>query len=197
MDREASDQQCINLIREGGRKREEGVSLLFRAYATELRRFFAFQCGSRADADDLVQETFVKIVRSIDSYRGDASLQSWIWAVARNRLTDYFRYKGIRPTENLDDDGWEQLEQLSPHMQVTEQAMEGDSIEDCVHQQFAEFAKASPNGAYALTLQMEGHDIRFIAGVLKRSEGATREFLSQCRKKIESFLLPCKGYLAV
>jgi RNA polymerase sigma-70 factor (ECF subfamily) len=195
MDREASDQRCIKLIREGGRKREEGVSSLFRTYAAELRRFFTYQCNSRVDADDLVQETFVQIVRSIDTYRGDASLQSWIRTVARNRLTDYFRYKGIHPEKNLDDEGWSQLEQLSPYMQVTEQATAGGNIEDCVRQQFAEFAKVSPSAAYALTLQMEGHDVRFIAGVLNRNEGATREFLSQCRKKIERFLSPCKDYL--
>jgi RNA polymerase sigma-70 factor (ECF subfamily) len=196
MNREVADQHCIKLIQAGGRKREEGVSLLFHAYAAELRRFFTYKCGNRGDADDLVQETFVKIVRSFDSYRGESFLQSWIWTVARHCLTDYFRHKGVHPTENLDDEGWEMLEQVSPHMRVAEVALQGQNVEDCVRQQFTQFAKASPNGAYALTLQMDGYDTRFIAGVLKRSEGATREFLSQCRKKIESFLLPCKDYLA-
>lgn len=196
MNRQASDQECVNLIRSEGRKREEGVSMLFRLYAPELRRFFTYQCGSRGDADDLVQETFAKIVRSFDSYRGDAPLQSWIWAVARNCLTDHFRHKSTHPTENLDDEGWERLEHLVPAMWVDGPELAGDTIEDCVRKQFALFAKASPNGAYALTLQMDGHDIQYIAGAINRSLGATREFLSQCRKKIESFLLPCKDYLS-
>ena len=196
MDRETSDQYCVKLIREGGRKREEGVSILFRAYASELRRFFTYRCGNRGDADDLLQDTFVKIVRSFDSYRGDASLQSWIWSVARNCLTDNFRHKNSHPTDNLDDEGWEILEHVSPELRAAEPTLNGENVEDCVRNQFSSFSKLNPTAAYALSLQMDGHDIRFIADVINRSEGATREFLSQCRKKIESFLLPCKDYLA-
>lgn len=195
MDREASDQHCVRLIREGGQKREEGVTALFRAYAPELRRFFSYQCGNRGDADDLVQEVFVRIVRAFDSFRAQSSLQSWIWAIARNVLTDFYRHRNAHPTDNLDDEGWEYLEHVSPDLQTVDPSSREDNVEDCVRMQFARFSKASPTAAYALSLQMEGNDIRFIAGVINRSEGATREFLSQCRKKIESFLLPCKDYL--
>jgi RNA polymerase sigma-70 factor (ECF subfamily) len=195
MRREVSDKQSIELILQGGNKREEGISLLFRRYAPELRRFFAYQCGNRDEADDLVQETFIKIVRFIGSHNQGSSVQAWIWTIGRNCLTDHFRYKGTHPVNNLDEDGWAILEQTSMKMRVDPSTASGDNIEDCIRQQFVLFSKGSPDAAYALNLQMDGHDVRYIANTLQRSEGATRQFLSQCRKKIESFLSPCRDYL--
>lgn len=47
--------------------------------------------GSRADADDLTQETYVRAVRSLPSYRGDASGRTWLLAIARRVCADAVR----------------------------------------------------------------------------------------------------------
>lgn len=195
MNRETNDQKCFELIRQGGHKRDEGVSALYRNHVARFRRFFIYKCGSATDADDLVQETFVKIVRDCGSYRGESLPQAWLWQIARNCLNDYYRRKKIRLTENLDDDGWTALEQNSPELQVIDPPLAGDTLEDCVSRGFREFAKKQPERAYVLSLVVDGHDTRYVSTFLNRTEGATREYLSQCRKKIEEFLKPCREYL--
>lgn len=195
MNNETADKQSIELIIKGGGKSNEGVARLFRCYAPELRRYFAYHCGNACEADDLVQETFVKVVRHIHTHQQESSIQAWIWTVARNCLTDFYRYKGSHPTSHLDEDGWSALEQTSPDLRVNPTSSAGENIEDCIRLQFATFSKAYPEAAYALNLQMDGQDVRYIANILHRTEGATRQFLSQCRKKIESFLTPCRDYL--
>jgi RNA polymerase sigma-70 factor (ECF subfamily) len=42
-------------------------------------------------ADDLAQETFVRALRSLGSFRGDSSARTWLWAIARNTCTDAIR----------------------------------------------------------------------------------------------------------
>ncbi len=201
MNRETIDQKNFELIQQGGHKRDEGVSALYRNYEPKFKRFFMCKCDNAAepgkDADDLVQETFIKIVRNCESYRGESTLQAWLWGIAWNCLYDYWRRKKVRPTENLDDDGWLALEQNLTALQAIDPPLAGDTLEDCVSRGFREFAKKQPERAYALSLVVEGFDTSYISNFLNRTEGATREYLSQCRKKIEVFLQPCRGYLTI
>lgn len=202
MNDEIEDNFCIELVKAGNKKRDQGISILYRKYAKDLRRFFSYKCGNISDADDLVQEVFIKVVRSCETYRGDSTLKSWLWQIARNSFTDYVRHKkinatdqAIRPTSDSDEDGWEFLENKEPSLQVNYHETK-DTIQDCFSRGYSNFAKSDPDRAYALSLLVNGYDSKKIAGFLNRTEGATREYLSQCRKKIEEFLLPCKELLA-
>jgi RNA polymerase sigma-70 factor, ECF subfamily len=195
-DMKIDEQHGFNLICQGGKLRDQGVTLLFRKYAAHFRKFYLYQGLSAADAEDIVQETFIKIVRKCDTYQADAPLAAWLWTIARNCMNDHFRRVKVRPTDNFDDEGWDALEQQSEHMRVFDNPRESDTLEECVARGFAEFAKKFSERAHVLSLLMEGFDTNHIAAVIQRNPGATREYISQCRKKIEEFLLPCKEYLS-
>jgi DNA-directed RNA polymerase specialized sigma24 family protein len=111
-------------------------------------------------------------------------------------MMDHFRRTKARPADNLNDDEWAALEQNSDAMRTVDPPPENESLEDCVQRGFAEFAKKSSDRAYVLSLVMEGFDTAHIAAAIQRTPGATREFISQSRKRIEEFLLPCKEYLS-
>lgn len=176
--------------------RDQGVTSLYRRYATHFRKFYLYQGMNAADAEDIVQETFVNIVRHCNNYKGDSPLVAWLWRIARNCMTDHFRRTKARPAENLDDDGWIALEQESEAMRTFDPPPPSESLEDCVSRGFAEFAKSFSERAHVLSLVMEGFDTAHIAATIQRTPGATREFISQSRKRIEEFLLPCKEYLS-
>ena len=56
-------------------------------------------CGSLVDeqsADDLAQETFIRAVRTLPRFRGDASARTWLLAIARHACTDELRARGRR-----------------------------------------------------------------------------------------------------
>lgn len=190
------DQRSFNLIRQGGKLREQGVESLYRSYASHFRKFYLYQGLNMADADDIVQETFVNIVRHCDKYQGDSPLAAWLWRIARNCMNDHFRRTKARPAENLDEEGWRTLEQESEAMHTFDLPQAKESLEECVEHAFAEFAKKFSERAHVLSLVMEGFDTVHIATAIQRSPGATREYISQCRKKIEEFLQPCREYLS-
>jgi len=190
------DQQSINLIRQGGKMRDAGIAKLFRKYAAHFRKFFLYQGINESDANDVVQETFVKIIRHSDTYNGDSTLEAWLWRVARNCLTDHFRRQKIRPTANLDDDGWEILENSAEALITFDPPPGSETLEDCVARGFSAFAKNFSERAHVLSLVMEGFDTAHIATTIQRTPGATREFISQSRKRIEAFLLPCRDYIS-
>ena len=66
---------------------ETDPAAFFDAYHPRVYRFIASATGAgAADVDDLVQETLLHAWRSRAQYRGDASPETWILAIARNRV---------------------------------------------------------------------------------------------------------------
>ncbi|MEX2324817.1 MAG: RNA polymerase sigma factor [Nitriliruptoraceae bacterium] len=58
---------------------------------------------SQQDAEDAVQETFVRLARKAEEFRGDAALSTWLYRVAHNVCTDHVRYDARRPATPVDD----------------------------------------------------------------------------------------------
>lgn len=50
--------------------------------------------GSPGEEEDLVQETYVRAMRSLGGYRGDAPVRAWLAAIARNVCADHVRRRG-------------------------------------------------------------------------------------------------------
>jgi len=185
-----TDQQCLDNIRLGGKPRSDGISQLYRTYA---RRFLAYLLKHRVPrehAEELVQDVFINIVRHCDAFRGETRIDAWMWSIVRNALIDYVRRQ--RPEFAVEDDD---LINLAGAM---EEPAQGDSveIEECVRKAFATFSATNSERAQVLSLvAFEGWTIDDVAAMLKRTPGATREYLSQCRKKLKDFLRPCREFL--
>jgi RNA polymerase sigma-70 factor (ECF subfamily) len=61
------------------------------AYRESVWGFVLRRVGDRSLADDLTQEAFLRAERSIGTYRSEASLRSWTFAIALNVVRDHFR----------------------------------------------------------------------------------------------------------
>ena len=61
------------------------------AYRDSVYGFVLRRVGDRSLADDLTQEVFLRAERSIGTYRREASLKSWMFAIALNVVRDHFR----------------------------------------------------------------------------------------------------------
>ena len=59
-----------------------------------LLAFARNQLPQTADADDVVQETFVSLLQSLERFRGEASLETWLFQLLRRRIADHHRRAG-------------------------------------------------------------------------------------------------------
>jgi RNA polymerase sigma-70 factor (ECF subfamily) len=66
----------------------EGFSWLARQYGGRLYRYFYRVSGSEADAEDLLQELYVKLIDKIGSYRHEGKFEHWLFSVAANMARD-------------------------------------------------------------------------------------------------------------
>ncbi len=98
-DTSPSDAELIAGWRRG---EETAAAELVRRHAGAVARFLG-AAGARDDVDDLVQETFYRAFRKIESFRGGASFRTWVMAIGANALKDLRRRLRRRPVVALED----------------------------------------------------------------------------------------------
>jgi RNA polymerase sigma-70 factor (ECF subfamily) len=91
------------------------TTVLIRQVSPLLLRFFASQCRSRADAEDLLQDTWLQIHKVRHTYRAGEPVLAWIYAIARHvRVDGYRRSQRIRSREQVMDPLPERLAAATP-----------------------------------------------------------------------------------
>lgn len=73
----------------------EAIEQLFELYSDEIYRYARYTAPKSVDAKDVVQEVFLRAIRSWDSYRRDASPRTWLFQIARHYMYDLLRKKRI------------------------------------------------------------------------------------------------------
>jgi RNA polymerase sigma-70 factor, ECF subfamily len=63
---------------------EENFRKIFHYYSRIIYKFFAKRGFNEAECEDLVQETFLRVHRNLDSFRGDAQFGTWLFQVSAN-----------------------------------------------------------------------------------------------------------------
>jgi RNA polymerase sigma-70 factor (ECF subfamily) len=84
--------------------KEEAFKIIIDRYTSPLFNFAARLSG-RNDASDIVQEIFIKIWKNINNFNSEkASFKTWIFAIARNTITDFLRKKRSILFSDMNDD---------------------------------------------------------------------------------------------
>jgi RNA polymerase sigma-70 factor, ECF subfamily len=81
----------VGLARSG---RPDAVEQLIDLYAPRLYGLLLRMTGSSADAEDLLQETCIKMVRALDKYQEDGRFEPWLFSIAANLARDWLRRQG-------------------------------------------------------------------------------------------------------
>ena len=85
------DQQLLEGVRAGHSSDWEELVSQFHG---RLLAFARRRLGQNADAEDTVQETFLSLVKSLNTFRGEASLETWLFQLLRRRIADAHRRAG-------------------------------------------------------------------------------------------------------
>lgn len=189
-----SEEELIGEIRKGGRALHLALRVLYDTTGPHMVRFFVYQGVPADEAQDILQETLVKVVRKVDTYQGEGTARAWIWQIARNCLVDHQRAAG-RAAEHVvavNDEQWDVLVETTPG---PADCAVWETADECVSRGLDDFAGRMPERALVLTLQMDGMSISEIAERIGRTVRATTVYLSECRKKVEPFIAHCAELL--
>jgi RNA polymerase sigma-70 factor (ECF subfamily) len=94
--RDLNDQQLLEGLRCDS---EPHFSELYQRYYERIYRFVYTRVRNHADAEEIVQETFVSVFRSIGNFRGQSSLLGWVYGIAKNTANSALRRSCSRATK--------------------------------------------------------------------------------------------------
>ena len=187
---EPDDKPLVADLKAGGNRRAAAVNCLYGELSGPLRAFFRRKGLDDKAAEDLLQETFINLLRGIGGYRGESPLRAWMWAIARNELRMYWRAAERR--EDPEEPETLALRLVAP----MDDPRDAAELIDCVRSAISRFERQFRDQAQALRLIVQYEwGIAEVAKHLGRTVGATREYLSQARKRLAPFIEPCRGLL--
>ena len=96
---DASDEQLIQLHLSGDPR---GMEAIYERYFDRVYRLAYSKLRTAQDAEDVTSAVFLKLCKSLDSFRGEAKFSTWIYTVANNAVMDSIRRR--RPSVSLDAD---------------------------------------------------------------------------------------------
>ena len=178
----------MRACREGGGAIEGALRTLDRSFHATLYRECLRTVRDTDLARDLVQETFIKVWQRCASFRGDSELLPWVRAILRHGILDRLRQPAREVP--MEDEGRVSLE-LEQRMIVLgeehvppDDALRRRQLEACFARCWKRFESVAPAHAAVMAWIVEdGLRNEEISELLGRTPGATREFVSQCRKR--------------
>jgi RNA polymerase sigma-70 factor, ECF subfamily len=177
--RGADEATDLDLIARWKAGEQRAASLLVERHAGAVARFAA-SVGARGDVGDIVQDTFVRAFASFDSFRGESSLRTWLFTIARRLIVDLRRSEKRRG---------EQVE-----VQEADAATEYDSLDAVVAQEtrvrmHAAVDRLSKTQREVFLLRVnEGLSYKEIAETAGTTEGAARVHYHNAMRAIKEFL---------
>jgi RNA polymerase sigma-70 factor (ECF subfamily) len=178
-------------FQEGQRRGNHSLAFadVFDEYQRPIYNYLLRLTQNQAEAEDLTQETFIRVHRSLPTFRGEASLSTWLYRIATNVSLDHFRRSATRQAkaalslEETESDGeWVVDETASSPEQMAAQS----EMSACV-QRFIQ--RLSPSYRTVLVLHdLQGLKNREIADVLDVSLSTVKIRLHRARKKLREAL---------
>ena len=131
---------------------------LFERERLHVHRVLYKVVGSNTHMDDLLQDTFLEVFRSLPSFRGESSLRTWIHRCAVRVAYAHFKRKARLPS-------LEPVQDVSSEVASPE---ERASRREAIRRLYAELDRLEPRQRMAFTLfALEGRTLREIAGIME------------------------------
>jgi RNA polymerase sigma-70 factor, ECF subfamily len=152
------------------RRDEAAFNELVRAHQAQVYRLLLRMLADPAEAEDVAQEVFVSVFKSIDSFRGDSALSTWLYRIAANHAKNRIKYlaRRARATDQPLDESNEA--RLAPGLTARPDGPDQwfESKEASTHMEEA-FASLEPEQRLLLNLRdlenMSYEEIRQVSGL--------------------------------
>ncbi|MDQ8006314.1 MAG: sigma-70 family RNA polymerase sigma factor [Pedobacter sp.] len=179
--KQVEDEEILSKFNEE-KTRNVGFNLLLQKYQQKIYWHIRRLVIDHDDADDLVQETFVKVWKNLHNFRSDSQLYTWIYRIATNESITFLNKKKNRNNISLDEVNTELAETLA-----SSTYFDGDKVQRKLQQAvltLPEKQRIIFNMKYFDDMKYEE-----ISEVLGTSVGALKASFHIAVKKIETILL--------
>ena len=177
-----NEKELILLLQQGD---ESAFETILRLYEKKVYTLCRRMCGNDEDAQEAAQDAFLSLWRSAKSFRGDASLSTWLYRLATNACIDLLR-RNKRGGERVSLDDEETTLELVDESPLPEQALERKETQRLVEKGLA----ALPEDYRAILLLREAEGLSYaeIAEAMHMELGTVKSRISRGRVLLRNYL---------
>lgn len=167
--------------------------VLVRRFQDRLIVVLTHLVGNPADAEDLAQETFLRVYRARKGYRPQAKFSTWLFTIANNLALNHKRTRARRPSGSLDigTDSRPNLsaaDRVASPIDTASGQLRRDELEHIVRDAIGTLG--DDQRLAVLLNKFEEMSYAEIATVMNRSEAAVKSLLARARMELRSQLEP-------
>ena len=166
------------------------LNIEFETFRSELKSFLLRMTASVQDAEDIVQETYIKAHAKMKTFRGESSLKTWVFSIASNLARDLLRAKKRWP-ETVTDICREEVlgnrQFFQEAMQIRETSPQGNfEIKEHIVFCFTCVSKSLPLEQQLALLLKEVYDfsVKEIAQILNQTDAMVKYYLHTSRSRM-------------
>ena len=174
-----SDSELVEMLREP-RTRREGFAVLVKQYSEKLYWKVRRIVLSHEDANDVLQNVFIKVWNNLQNFQGKSSLSTWLYRIAINESLDFLRKQKMADMVSSDED-------LSVSSRLmSDEYFDGDEIQARLQEAVARLPEVQ---RMVFNLKyFEEMKYSEISQILNTSEGALKASYHLAVKKITEYL---------
>ena len=187
------DESQLNLVRRAQSGDEQAFATLFRQHKSRVYSVCLLMTKDVAEAEDLTQEAFLQVFRTVGSFRGDAAFSTWLYRVAVNTVLMKLRRRKAPPTISLD----EPVSPESPSLQRDFGKDDPDLTGLIDRIALRRALQELPEGCRTIFAlhEVEGYQHHEIAELLDCSVGNSKSQLHKAKLKMRDLLFPKRRIL--
>ena len=194
---EATDALLVAQARAGD---GDAFRVLVERHSRKVFRLAFRLMGNGEDAEDIVQESFLRAYRSLDRFQEQAQFSSWIYRIASNHALDLLRSRKRRSEESLskpaaNGDSRSIGDQLASVDPGPDRLTAGNQLQRTIQNALEELT-AQERVAFTLR-HFEGQSVEEISASLKVSASATRNAVFRAVQKVRQALRLAEGGAAI
>jgi RNA polymerase sigma-70 factor (ECF subfamily) len=174
----------LTLARRAAEGDEKALAALYDRYADLLFAWIYHHLqGSRQDAEEVWQDTWLAAIRSLESYHGSSRFFTWLVGIARHKIADHFRRRGFSEPELFSNIPESRIAELIDSSPLPEEIL----LKRIVRRQVVEaLAILSEDQRQALMARYaDEKSVDEVAGLLGKSYKAAESLLSRARKAFQ------------
>lgn len=178
-----TDQELVALTL----KEKEFYTHLMQRYEEKLKRYIVRLSGGREeDANDILQEVFIKVYKNLNGYDPDLKFSSWIYRIAHNETITFLRKINRRPTTyNFDIDAV-RVKTIKEDLNIEKEIDKKRFADDILKV----IGKLSEKHKEVILLRyMEDKDYKEISDILKKPAGTVATLLRQAKGEFKKEIL--------
>ena len=166
----------ITRCKAGERKAQE---LLYKQFAAKMLGVCIRYATDKMEAEDMLQNGFIKVFKKLEDYRGDGSFEGWVRRIMVHSSIEYYR-KHHKMVQMVD------VTEMSNEPSVNPSAMVNMNVKDLM----GIIQQLSPGYKMVFNLYaIEGYSHKEIADMVGITEGASKSQLSRARTILKDMVL--------